>query len=76
MFGFRHGGRRRGGMRGNRQGGRQMNPQRGQCIAHFQQTGEWPSWSRRAGGPGYWRRMASQVPPAPQSENATPSDQE
>ncbi len=33
---------------------------RGACYVHYQQTGQWPAWSRWAGGPGYQRYMAAQ----------------
>lgn len=35
-------------------------PGRGACFAYYQETGEWPAWSRWAGGPGYWRSQAMQ----------------
>jgi hypothetical protein len=77
MFGFRHGRRGRQGGRGNRQFGGPTNPQRGSCWTTFQQTGEWPVWSRRAGGPGYWRREAAQTmaPPQPITPPEPPQNQ-
>ncbi len=66
MFGF---GRGRGFGRG---GGRGFGPGRGACLGYYQDQGQWPAWSRMAGGPGYWRSAAADVPPygAPSSEVA------
>jgi hypothetical protein len=74
-YGHRHRGGRHGGGRGFDRGrrfgrgvsrvfgrgyGRGYGPGRGACFAHYQETGEWPAWSRWAGGPGYWRSQAMQ----------------
>lgn len=70
MFGF---GRGRGFGRGfGRGGGRGFGPGRGVCFDYYQAHGQWPAWSRMAGGPGYWRSAAADAPPyeAPGSEVA------
>ena len=65
-YGHRHRGGRHGGGRGFDRGrrfgrgvsrvfgrgyGRGYGPGRGACFAHYQETGEWPAWSRRAAQP-------------------------
>ncbi len=60
MFGFGRGG---GFGRGRGGGGRGYGPGRGACLDYYQAYGQWPAWSRMAGGPGYWRSAAADVPP-------------
>ncbi|MFP4395347.1 MAG: hypothetical protein ACLFTI_08800 [Anaerolineales bacterium] len=67
MFGYGRGhrggyhGRGRGLGRGGGRGfGRGYGPGRGACFAYYQETGEWPAWSRWAGGPGAGRFQATQ----------------
>lgn len=67
MFGYGRGfggGGRRGGRgfgRGFAPGfGRGVGPGRGACVSYYMTHGAWPTWSRRAGGPGYGRYRAAQ----------------
>ncbi len=69
MFGYGYG-RGQGGF-GRGGWGRGVGPGRGACWAVYQQTGQWPAWSRWGGGPGYGRYTAMYgTPPAPAPQDA------
>ena len=64
MFGFGRG-RGRGRSRGRGFGpgvGYGFGRGRGICLDYYQAHGQWPAWSRMAGGPGYWRSGVTEMP--------------
>lgn len=43
---------------------------RGACFEHYRETGEWPAWSRRGGGPGFGRGASPGWEAAPSEAGA------